>query len=324
MDLDPTTSALDDQPWSITNSLKMSGTASSAMPNAAGPTTTTNTNANIGVVKTRHKSQETKDAQSPTPQIIHDSTLSIYERVRHFLYINFVLNKKSFILSILSYVADLVLFVALNLYLFSNKKFINEMICLPVYEELIPVNSRMLNATTTYMNESSVLNPPVLNRTRRELILNKVSSDSMLSLSSLLSVNSNFTSQLQLNQAPSKSLKQSYLTLQIIIIFVFFICFILSYLIKLQFKYHRLALNLYDYDIEIGGEYNLWILVWNCYLRLPKWRKRNHFVLGFRYLHNFALCFGLIVSKSNSGLKISIFLIRYRTKICQSFSLRYY
>ena len=52
------------------------------------------------------------------------------------------------------------------------------------------------------------------------------------------------------NLIESKTIKQSYLTLQILSIFVFFICFILSYLIKLQFKYHRLALNLYDYDVE--------------------------------------------------------------------------
>ena len=50
-----------------------------------------------------------------------------------------------------------------------------------------------------------------------------------------------------------RTIKQSYLSLQIIVIFVFFICFILSQLIKLQFKYHRLALNMYDYDIEQGG-----------------------------------------------------------------------
>jgi hypothetical protein len=44
-------------------------------------------------------------------------------------------------------------------------------------------------------------------------------------------------------------LKQSYLSVQILAILVLFICFVLSYLIKLQFKYHRLALNLYDYDV---------------------------------------------------------------------------
>lgn len=51
----------------------------------------------------------------------------------------------------------------------------------------------------------------------------------------------------------TSSLKQSYLTAQILAIFVFFICFMLAALIRLQFKYHRLALNLYDYDMEQGG-----------------------------------------------------------------------
>ena len=53
-------------------------------------------------------------------QTVHDSSLSIYERLRHFLYFNFVLNKRSFVLAILGYLSDLVLFVALSLYLFSN------------------------------------------------------------------------------------------------------------------------------------------------------------------------------------------------------------
>ncbi len=52
------------------------------------------------------------------------------------------------------------------------------------------------------------------------------------------------------SQTPTRTIKQSYLSLQIIILFVFFICFILSYLIKLQFKYHRLALYMYDYDVD--------------------------------------------------------------------------
>ena len=225
------------QPWSITNTLKNVATLKSN--------------------KTRQKQQqqsqphETNDAS--TPQIVHDSSLSIYERVRHFLYINFVLNKKSFILSILSYLADLVLFIALNLYLFSNKKFINEMICLPVFEErggTLP-NSIIIDVPSINASNSSSI---ISRLTKRELLLNQVASDDLNSILNLNN-NNNFSSHFrhrQLQTTASKSLKQSYLTLQIIIIFVFFICFILSYLIKLQFKYHRLALNLYDYDIELG------------------------------------------------------------------------
>lgn len=64
--------------------------------------------------------------QAQASSVVHDSSVSIYERVRHFLYINFALNKRSFVLSILSYVIDLTLFVALNLYLFSSKPFLYE------------------------------------------------------------------------------------------------------------------------------------------------------------------------------------------------------
>jgi hypothetical protein len=45
-------------------------------------------------------------------------------------------------------------------------------------------------------------------------------------------------------------LKQSYLSVQIVAILVLFTCFLLSHLVRLQFKYHRLALNLYDYDVD--------------------------------------------------------------------------
>lgn len=88
------------------------------------PTTTKITDTKSGRGRAYTKSLSTEENQ-----VIHDSSLSIYERLRHFLYINFVLNKRSFILSILSYFADVLLFVALNLYLFANKKFIYEVIC---------------------------------------------------------------------------------------------------------------------------------------------------------------------------------------------------
>ena len=250
MDLDPNNGALDDQPWSITNTLKNVATVAS----------------NKGRRQKQQPDVGTKETGASTPQIIHDSSLSIYERVRHFLYINFVLNKKSFILSILSYFADLFLFIALNLYLFSNKKFINEMICLPIFEAKtgfsppsINFNNGSINSTT----ESILLTNEVKlsNKTKRELLLNQVASDD---LNSFLSIsNSSQFKQHSLQQSASRSLKQSYLTLQIIIIFVFFICFILSYLIKLQFKYHRLAINLYDYDIELGGECLFIVLFFN-------------------------------------------------------------
>jgi hypothetical protein len=244
MEPDPTSviGVGESQPWSITNTLKNVATLKSN--------------------KTRQKQQQQQQQQShphetndaSTPQIVHDSSLSIYERVRHFLYINFVLNKKSFILSILSYLADLVLFIALNLYLFSNKKFLNEMICLPVFEERgssLP-NSIIIDVSSINASNGSSI---ISRLTKRELLLNQVASDDLNSILNLNSNNNNFSSHFrhrQLQTTASKSLKQSYLTLQIIIIFVFFICFILSYLIKLQFKYHRLALNLYDYDIELG------------------------------------------------------------------------
>ena len=120
------------------------------------------------------------------------------------------------------------------------------MICLPADSTggFYPANNFVLfnttNASALHLNESTRSSLK-----KRELFLDRVASDPLLN-----SLNPNSS---QFNQA-AKSLKQSYLTLQIIIIFVFFICFILSYLIKLQFKYHRLALNLYDYDIELGGK----------------------------------------------------------------------
>lgn len=140
------------------------------------------------------------NVHAPTPT--SDRTpMSIYERVRHFLYINLLLNKYSFILSILSYSAQLILFVALNLYLFSNVSYLYELTCVK-----LPSNGTQQLSNVTVSSSSTI----------------------------------------------SRSIKQSYLTLQIVALFVFFICFILAALIRLQFKYHRLALNLYDYDLEQG------------------------------------------------------------------------
>jgi hypothetical protein len=169
---------------------------------------------------------------------------STYERLRHFFYINFALNKRSFILSILSYISDLLLFIALNLYLFSNKSFTYETKCelqnelttrtaqipiLPFSQSNVSINVIAINATlnSSQINKANEISSPWNNthlehETRRDLETHKT--------------------------------KQSYLTLQIIFIFVFFICFIMSYLIKLQLKYHRLALNLYDYDTEANRD----------------------------------------------------------------------
>ncbi|CAF0816190.1 unnamed protein product [Brachionus calyciflorus] len=130
-----------------------------------------------------------------------DTVYSIFERLGHFLHINLLLNKYTVILSILSYLADLLLFVSLNLYLFSNKTFLYDL--------------KSFESNTTFNNTLWNNNSDVIIET----------SDS------------------------TKTIKQSYLTLQILVIFVFFICFILSYLIKLQFKYHHWAISLYDYNI---------------------------------------------------------------------------
>lgn len=175
--------------------------------------------------------QDAQALQQPPLPGIQDSSLSIYERLRHFLYINFVLNKRSFILSILSYVADITLFVSLNLYLFSNKKFIYELSCISSPTTLTTTSTLPTNAETTQIP----LETKALNET-----------ESLLRSAQQQLVDASNNSQ----DVAQKTIKQSYLSLQIIILFVFFICFILSYLIKLQFKYHRLALNMYDYDVN--------------------------------------------------------------------------
>ena len=99
-------------------------------------------------------------AVPPEPdQLVHDSSLSIYQRLRHFLYINFVLNKRSFILSILSYCADILLFVSLNLYLVANKSFTYERVCIStslngtrlsrIRRDLSNESTRALDSNTT-------------------------------------------------------------------------------------------------------------------------------------------------------------------------------
>lgn len=126
---------------------------------------------------------------------------SIGERLRHFLHINLLLNKYTVVFSLLGYFTDLILFVSLNLCIFSNKHFLYEFKSIESMN--ISKNFSLIKLNITYSETKA-----------------------------------------------TRTIKQSYLTLQILIVFVFFICFILSYLIKFQFKYHRWAISLYDYDIE--------------------------------------------------------------------------
>lgn len=201
------------------------------------PTTTT-----LNDVKENNycaKSGLTTDQEN---QIIHDSSLSIYERLRHFLFINFVLNKRSFILSILSYFSDLILFVALSLYLFANKPFIYETVCAPTLEQMQILN----NFSKRSVNESMNSMTP-MNGTTSRMMFSKF--DQINATFKIENISSEIP-EVETVYLSSRNIKQSYLTVQILAIFVFFICFILSYLIKLQFKYHRLALNLYDYDVD--------------------------------------------------------------------------
>lgn len=201
--------------------------------------------ASIKLTGNQHLIRSDSTANNQDDQTVHDSSLSIYERLRHFLYINFVLNKRTFVLSILSYLADLILFTALTLYLFSNKKFIYEYKCKPV-------NTTTSSATNT----TAAIKPNSNNDTLLLIKLNDLLTTSITNTSDLVFNNASKT-QLESKQfVEIRSLKQSYLTLQIVTFFVFFICFVFSYLIKLQFKYHRLALNLYDYDVDASVKIN--------------------------------------------------------------------
>ncbi len=107
-----------------------------------------------------------KTAQPEPDQLVHDSSLSIYQRLRHFLYINFVLNKRSFILSILRYCAEILLFVALNLYLVANKSFTYERACLST-----PLNgSRLSRIRRDFSNDSTkTFSPNSTSNTQKEI-----------------------------------------------------------------------------------------------------------------------------------------------------------
>jgi hypothetical protein len=221
----PNEDELNDDPWPTMKILN------------AQPPTSININTINNNLNTISNYQQQPDTQPQTPNTHNNehSTLSIFERLRHFLYINFVLNKRSFILSILSYAADIILFVSLNLFLFSNKKFIYELSC--SLTDTNNNNNNMIHfSTSTNMMKINYNLTTDLSTDNTNINVSIPRTNNMLS---------------ELEQ-PTKTLKQSYLSLQIIILFVFFICFILSYLIKLQFKYHRLALNMYDYDVEMN------------------------------------------------------------------------
>lgn len=107
--------------------------------------------------------------QQPTQaSVVHDSSVSIYERVRHFLYINFALNKRSFVLSILSYVIDLTLFVALNLYLFSSKPFLYECTSLIA---TVPAQFSADEAAAANLTTNTTLSSTTSHNTRTPLLV---------------------------------------------------------------------------------------------------------------------------------------------------------
>lgn len=90
--------------------------------------------------------QQQRQQHAPTPTSDR-APLSLYERVRHFLYVNFLVNKVSFVLSILAYLAQLLLFVALNLYLFSNVDYLYEFTCVRLPLSLLPPTATATAAT---------------------------------------------------------------------------------------------------------------------------------------------------------------------------------
>lgn len=228
-------------------------------------TTAVKTRSSLGGMNRHHAAtqQQQQQQQTPTSQYVQSesSSMSIYERVRNFVQINFALNKRTLIISILSYFADIMLFIALNLYLFSNQAYIYETVPL-VVPPPSPYFNRTVDLTTTTPVTTTTTAGTVIASTStvEQRMANgsaRVQRRDILNMSTLVPPlpSVDYTAATAAGghkQLPTttRSIKQSYMTLQIISLFAFFICFILSYLIKLQFKYHRIALNLFDYDID--------------------------------------------------------------------------
>jgi len=124
--------------------------------------------------------QQISDKPLEPEQLVHDSSLSIYQRLRHFLYINFALNKRSFILSILSYCADILLFVALNLYLVTNKSFTYEPVCISaslngtrfsrIRRELFNESTKTLDSNSTTTKVPTVQTTSLSNLSKSSLV----------------------------------------------------------------------------------------------------------------------------------------------------------
>ena len=197
----------------------------------------TSSSANINVNKVDNEAKQT-------------SMQKLFRRFNSFINFYFLKNKIQFVFSILSYVFDLLLFISLNLYLLLNNSLLTRKEVMPRQNnEENSINTITRTTVTTTTSENNLLN-----KTTTTVVMQAISNNQTIEF---LNKSSSFItlkrrsigSSLEIDE-PKYELKQSYLTLEIIAVFIFFIYFILNNLIKLQLKYHRLAIrkNKYGYS----------------------------------------------------------------------------
>ena len=174
------------------------------------------------------------------------SVHKLFHRFNSFIHFYFLNNKRLFIFSILNYVCDLFLFISLNIYLLTNKTILSP-IDLQVQQQYEKILITTLVTTTQSTTSNSLLNTT-------QFILNTTNSNNI----TLSTNNVGITLQkraINYNTNQVKyELKQSYLTLEIVALLIFFIYFILNNLIKIQFKYHRLAINKNKYGYSYNSD----------------------------------------------------------------------
>jgi hypothetical protein len=223
---------------------------------------------------------------TPTIKQQHYMTLkstasNLFSRFTSFLRHYYNKNRKTLLFTILTYLSDLFLFFSINFYLFTNNRylFIDEP---KTTKQLQPNTTTTTTTTTTTVANYTSLTLGALPVSTTIELINRIEHllTTTTSIDTLATTSANnFYTNSNLNSSNIRrsvdngplntdknqtiflsifkhELQQSYLSLQIITIFIFFFYFILNILLKILFKYHKYEIRVYKNSINNYIEYD--------------------------------------------------------------------
>ncbi len=241
----------------------------------------------LKMLDSTHREVETPP---PTPTIrqqhymtLRSTASNMFSRFKSFSSYYYNKNRKILLFTILAYMSDFLLFFSINFYLFTNNNYLfldkssdktpqqnNSTASIstdyPATTRTTPAPSTIfsiLTATTKFIETQITTNGSVMynqTSTANNLIGNtslvKRNIPSTEKFSTPIALNTNQSESSPFLTIFKSELKQSYLSLQIITIFIFFFYFILNVLLKILFKYHKYEIRVYKNSINNYIEYD--------------------------------------------------------------------